>query len=177
MKGFGRILIIAAMLFSFSSVHAELEPQWPKGTMIGNVNAGFFGVDYGVSVSFDYVLFDELWAGQFTAGVETCVSVDKKDTNNKFGRASRNVGIMPRATYGINVSRQFEVHATAGLGLGIGEEVFLAREVRGDNFEPFININLLMGCRMFLTDNFAIMTEVGYSYRFPQVRLGFSIKR
>ena len=108
MKRIGKFMMIAAMAMASYSASAELEPQWSKGTMM--VNAAIGVQPFGGTVSLDYVLVDEWWKGHFTVGGEFDFSVPYKHETA--------IGITPRATYGLNITPEFEVHVTAETGFG-----------------------------------------------------------
>ena len=99
-------MMIAAMAMASYSASAELEPQWSKGTMM--VNAAIGVQPFGGTVSLDYVLVDEWWKGHFTVGGEFDFSVPYKHETA--------IGITPRATYGLNITPEFEVHVDAPEG-------------------------------------------------------------
>ena len=109
MKRFGKFVMIAAMAMVSYSASAELEPQWSKGTTM--INAGIGVQPFGGTVSLDYVLVDEWWKGHFTVGGEFDFSVPYKHETA--------IGITPRATYGLNITPEFEVHVTAQTGFGV----------------------------------------------------------
>ena len=107
MKRFGKILMVAALAMVSYSASAELAPQWSKGTMMANAELGV--QPFGGAVSVDYVLVDEWWKGHFTVGGE----FDFRSENH-WGA----IGVTPRATYGLNITDQFEVHVAAAMGFG-----------------------------------------------------------
>ena len=162
MKRFGKILMVAAMAIVSYSASAELAPQWSKGTVLVNANAGV--LDAGGDVSVDVVLVDSWWKGHFTVGGEMDFSTPSKD---KVA-----FGLTPRATYGLNITEKFEVHAT--VGLGIGAWTYDDGTTKKD--ESFIMYNEMVGCRFFLLDKLALFSEIGYSYNFSYYRLGLSLK-
>ena len=161
MKKIGKILAIAALAMVSYSASADLAPQWSKGTMIANANLGV--QPFGGSVSLDYVLVDEWWKGHFTVGGE----IDFRSENHWTA-----FGATPRATYGLNITDQFEVHAAVGVGFGLANYKY--NDVKGD--DNFIMWNEFVGCRFFFTDNIAVMAEAGYSNWFPELRAGISFK-
>ena len=108
MKRLGKLLMVAALAVVSYSANAELAPQWSKGTVLVNANVGV--LDTGGDVSVDVVLVDSWWKGHFTVGGEMDFSTLSKD---KVA-----FGLTPRATYGLNITDKFEVHATVGLGIG-----------------------------------------------------------
>lgn len=163
MKRFGKILMVAAMAMVSYSASADLEPQWSKGTMILNANVGV-QPGFGTSVSLDYVLFDDWWKGHFSVGGEIDFSAPHKHETA--------FGLTPRATYGLNITPEFEVHAVAELGMGFKKYDYDG--VHDD--DTFILHSEMIGCRYFFTENFAVMAETGLASWFPEFRAGISIK-
>ena len=98
MKRFGKILMVAALAMVSYSASAELAPQWTKGTVIANAGVGVS--PFGGTISVDYVLVDEWWKGHFTVGgeVDICKPVNYDSA----------IGVTPRATYGLNITDQFD---------------------------------------------------------------------
>ena len=168
MKRFGKILAVAALAMVSYSASAELEPQWEKGTAM--VNAAIGVQPFGATVSLDYVLVDEWWKGHFTVGGEFDFSVPYKD-----GIA---IGLTPRATYGLNITPEFEVHVTAETGLGFRtwetwDPVNNAVEKTSGSFILFGGF---AGCRYFFTENLAVLAEIGGENYFPALRAGITYK-
>ena len=167
MKRFGKILMVAALAMVSYSASAELEPQWSKGTAM--VNAGVGVSPFGGTVSVDYVLVDEWWKGHFTVGGE--IDFGKPYSYNAA------FGFTPRATYGLNITPEFEVHITAQLGFGMRTYSYYDAEkdknvTKSDSFlfaEDFI------GCRYFFMENLAAFAEIGYGgFYFPDLRAGIT---
>ncbi len=166
MKRFGKILMIAALATVSYSASAELEPQWSKGTAM--INAGI-GVDpFGGTVSVDYVLVDEWWKGHFTVGGEFDFSVPYKHETA--------IGITPRATYGLNITPEFEVHVTAETGFGFRTWQYWNGEKDVKTSDSFILFGGFAGCRYFFTDNLAVLAEIGGENWFPALRAGITYK-
>ncbi|MBP5646482.1 MAG: hypothetical protein J6X21_03670 [Bacteroidaceae bacterium] len=162
MKRFGKILAVAALAMVSYGAHAELAPQWSKGTVLLNLEAGV--QPFGGGISVDYVLFDNWWKGHFTVGGEFDFS--------KPAKHWRAAGGTPRATYGLNISPEFEVHASVGVGYG-------AEKYSYDNVtdkKSFIFYNEFVGCRYFFAEGVSVIFEAGYSNWFPEVRGGLSLK-
>ena len=163
MKNFGKILMIAALAMVSYSAKAELAPQYSKGTTMINAELGV-APGFGVSVSLDYVLFDDWWKGHFSVGGELDFAQPYKYQTN--------FGVSPRATYGLNITDQFEVHAMAQMGFGYHK--YDDGVVTGN--ETFIVHSEMVGCRFFFTDNLAVMAETGYSNWMPELRAGITYK-
>ena len=167
MKKIGKILAVAALAIVSYSASAELAPQWSKGTMIANANIGVLP-GFGSSVSLDYVLVDEWWKGHFTIGGELDFSAPYKHETA--------FGFTPRATYGLNITPEFEVHATVAIGFGIHSWEYWNGEKDVKTSDSFILWEEFVGCRYFFTDSFAVMAESGYANWFPSFRVGVSFK-
>ena len=166
MKRFGKFVMIAAMAMASYSASAELEPQWSKGTAM--VNAGIGVQPFGVTASFDYVLVDEWWKGHFTVGGEFDFSVPYKHETA--------IGVTPRATYGLNITPEFEVHVTAETGFGFRTWQYWNGERDVKDTDTFILWGGFAGCRYFFTDNLAVLAEIGGENWFPALRAGITYK-
>lgn len=166
MKRFGKFVMIAALAMVSYSASAELEPQWSKGTAM--VNAGIGVQPFGVTASFDYVLVDEWWKGHFTVGGEFDFSVPYKHETA--------IGVTPRATYGLNITPEFEVHVTAETGFGFRTWQYWNGERDVKDTDTFILWGGFAGCRYFFTDNLAVLAEIGGENWFPALRAGITYK-
>lgn len=166
MKRIGKFMMIAAMAMASYSASAELEPQWSKGTMM--VNAAIGVQPFGGTVSLDYVLVDEWWKGHFTVGGEFDFSVPYKHETA--------IGITPRATYGLNITPEFEVHVTAETGFGIRSWQYWNGERDVKTTDSFILWGGFAGCRYFFTENLAVLAEIGGEDWFPALRAGITYK-
>lgn len=166
MKRIGKFMMIAAMAMASYSASAELEPQWSKGTMM--VNAAIGVQPFGGTVSLDYVLVDEWWKGHFTVGGEYDFSVPYKHETA--------IGVTPRATYGLNITPEFEVHVTAETGFGFRTWQYWNGERDVKDTDTFILWGGFAGCRYFFTDNLAVLAEIGGENWFPALRAGITYK-
>ena len=166
MKRIGKFMMIAALAMVSYSASAELEPQWSKGTMM--VNAAIGVQPFGGTVSLDYVLVDEWWKGHFTVGGEFDFSVPYKHETA--------IGITPRATYGLNITPEFEVHVTAETGFGIRSWQYWNGERDVKTTDSFILWGGFAGCRYFFTENLAVLAEIGGEDWFPALRAGITYK-
>ena len=166
MKRIGKFMMIAALAMVSYSASAELEPQWSKGTMM--VNAAIGVQPFGGTVSLDYVLVDEWWKGHFTVGGEFDFSVPYKHETA--------IGITPRATYGLNITPEFEVHVTAETGFGIRSWKYWNGERDVKTTDSFILWGGFAGCRYFFTENLAVLAEIGGEDWFPALRAGITYK-
>ena len=166
MKRISRVLAVAAMAMVSYSASAELAPQWSKGTAM--INAGIGVQPFGGTVSFDYVLVDEWWKGHFTVGGELDFSIP--------GKHETAIGVTPRATYGLNITPEFEVHVTAETGFGFRSWQYWNGEKDVKTTDSFVLVGGFAGCRYFFTDNLAVLAEIGGENWFPALRAGITYK-
>ena len=166
MKRFGKFVMIAALAMVSYSASADLEPQWSKGTVIANAGIGV--APFGGTISVDYVLVDEWWKGHFTVGGEFDFSVPYKHETA--------IGVTPRATYGLNITPEFEVHAMVATGFGMRSWKYWNGEEDVKTTDSFILWEDYVGCRYFFVDNLAVYAEIGYANWFPALRAGISFK-
>jgi opacity protein-like surface antigen len=124
MKVKGLLVAAAAAMLCFGAQNASaIESPNHEGDFFLNIQGGMFS-EYngglGASVSGDYVLVNSWWKGHFTIGgfVGTSTSKDEYKINGQkvYDERFTNFSIMARATYGLNITDRFEVHACAMTG-------------------------------------------------------------
>lgn len=166
MKVKGLLVAAAAAMLCFGAQNASaIEAPNHEGDFFLNIQGGMFS-EYsgglGASVSGDYVLVNSWWKGHFTIGgfVGTSFSQDKHD----WGKQSfTNFSIMARATYGLNITDRFEVHAGAMTG-----PVYHSWKYKyesgytvdhADDHEFTFGGAGVAGIHFMLSDNFALTSE------------------
>lgn len=174
-----KILLLSAVAFLMlaTSFKAQaIEDPNPKGTFVLGAQVGFLpGI--GASVFGDYVLVDSWWKGHFTVGGELfyshygrrVVGYDDRFTYNDFAFAAR-------ATYGLNITSQFEVHAGVVTGVGFSRWGW---HYQGDyNKESYVGLCIggLAGVRYFFTESFGVTAEVQYTSYSPYANVGVVFK-
>ena len=175
------LLLAVALLSLATSFKAQaIEDPNPKGTFVLGAQVGFLpGV--GASVFGDYVLVDKWWKGHFTVGGElffrhygrTYAELDGysyKYSYNDFAFAAR-------ATYGLNITSKFEVHA--GVVTGVGFSRWGWKNVEGNHsHESQVGVCYggLAGVRYFFTPSFGVTAEVQYSGYGPYTNVGVVFK-
>jgi len=162
------IAILAVAIIGLSSAFSAkaIEDQWSKGTMVVGGMAGFYpGI--GGALTGDYVLVDSWWMGHFTVGAQ----INFRHWNVAPGYYSYNdLAVAPRATYGLNISDKFEVHAGVMAGLGVR---FWSD---GTGTYPGLCYGGLAGARFFFTENFGAVAELNYSGYGPYLNAGVAYK-
>lgn len=157
-------LVVAAAVAAPYSAKA-IEGPFPKGTLIYGLQAGLYpGI--GGSLYGDCVIVDSWWKGHFTVGAQ--LGFRHWSHSGDMGWVYNDLAVVPRATYGLNITRNFEVHAGALLGLG----------VRFYDKESHLGLCYggLTGLRYFLSEGFALSAEFNYSGFGPWLNAGVALK-
>ena len=170
MKVKGLLVAAVAAMMCFGAQNASaIEAPNHEGDFNLNVMGGFlseYDGGVGVSVSGDYVLVNSWWKGHFTVGGFVEYNVDKYKYAEYWDRCYSNFSIMARSTYGLNITDKFEVHAGAMAGFTHWSYKYKAKN-GGDEYKPGDDDTKgndpngagLVGCRFYLTDNFALTAE------------------
>lgn len=172
MKKIVAILAVAVLAMSAAFSAKAIEDPWVKGTKVAGVQVGFLpGI--GGSAYFDYVLVDSWWKGHFTVGGEILYrhwSTGYSDYVYNYN----DFGFAPRATYGLNITNQFEVHAGVLAGIGVSTWGWSDEHHKESSFG--LCYGGLAGIRYFFTDSFALSAEVQYSGYGQYANVGVAFK-
>ena len=185
-KGLFVAAVAAMMCFGVQKASAIEAPNH-EGDFTLNIQGGLFS-EYdggmGVNVSGDYVLVNSWWKGHFTVGgfVGTSMSKDQYKYEGKKYWECRytNFALMARATYGLNITDIFEVHAGAMTGpifhnwkYKYENGITVDHE---DDHEFIFSGAGVAGIRFFLSDNFAITSEIIGGPHLTYFNAGISLK-
>lgn len=174
MKRIFAILTIAAIGFSFAPKANAIEDQWGKGTMVVGAMAGYYPGIGGVLTG-DYVLVDSWWKGHFTVGAQVNYRYWKFSESGRYN----DLAAAPRATYGLNITDKFEVHAGVMIGLGYRAHTVytgLGTEEKHKETKLGLCYGGLAGVRFFFTENFGVQAEFNYSGYGPYANAGIAFK-
>ena len=170
MKKIIAILAVAAACMVAANSAKAIEDQWSKGTMVAGAMFGYYpGI--GGSITGDYVLIDSWWKGHFTVGGEFLYR-HWGSVVSSYNYSYNDFGFTPRATYGLNLSDKFEVHAGVLAGLGLSTWGWDGNHARSLGFL----YGGLAGLRFFFTDSLALSAEVQYSGYGPYANVGVAFK-
>lgn len=192
MKKLLSVTAAGLLLFATSFQARAIEDPDPVGSITASAYLGLLpGV--GANAAADYVLINKWWKGHFTVGGYAGLYGDKtSDSVSVSGVTAKNstkyhyFTVMPRATYGLNITDSFEVHAGTMVGMQFsysktkGSVSSSAAGVDGKEKKSETSLGVaygeLVGCRYFFTDNFGVSAEcsvgtvtylnLGISYRF-----------
>ena len=184
MKVKGLLVAAVAAMLCFGAQNASaIEAPNHEGDFNLNAHAGFVpGI--GANVSADYVLVNSWWKGHFTIGGYVSFNRDVdvyKGVGYKYEQVYSNFAVMARATYGLNITDRFEVHAGAMTGPCFRSWNYEVKDgaytfTDDDDKETVVDGAGVAGCRFFLSDNIALSAElIGGLYQ-SYLNLGISFK-
>lgn len=169
------LVMVAFMTLAVSQTAQAIEDPNPKGTVTLGARCGFFpGV--GANIVGDYTLVDSWWKGHFTVG--GYLGFNTRAWHHTYaylnGTADyverwTNLAVMPRATYGLNITDDFEVHVCVMLGAAYHRWTYhWENEVYDNVYNPGDSWHFIqgegVGCRYFFTPNFGVEAEINYFY-------------
>ena len=153
MKKVFMLAMVAFLTLAVSQKAQAIEDPNPKGTIVLGAQAGLFP-GFGAAVFGDYVLVDSWWKGHFTVGGELLFR-----HYGSSGYAYNEFAVCGRATYGLNITKNFEVHA--GTLIGVGLSTWGGRTDIESSILPCWGG--LSGVRYFFNKNFGVTAEVQWT--------------
>ncbi len=169
MKKVFMLVMVAFMTLAMSQKAQAIEDPNPKGTFVLGARAGFYP-GWGSNVVGDYTLINNWWKGHFTVG--GYVGFNTRAWHHDYVGSTyverwTNFAVMPRATYGLNITKDFEVHAGFMMGVAYHRWTYhWDNEVYNNVYEPGEDWNFIqaevVGCRYYFTPNFGVEAEVNY---------------
>ena len=163
MKKVFMLVMVALMTLGVSQKAQAIEDPNPVGTLVLGARfnmepgPGYFGV--GANVVGDYTLFNHWWMGHFTLGGYI---------GSNFHTHMPQFTFMPRATYGLNITEDLEVHAAVMMGLGVRFNTALNH--------VFFSHGELTGVRYYFTPNIGAEAELGYVYCMGYFHIGVTVR-
>lgn len=168
--------LIAVSVLSLAAAFNASAIVTPDETGTIKVGARIGVLPLGASASADYVLVNSWWKGHFTVGGYFGMSTISAGAYG-IKVVDNNISLMPRATYGLNITDQFEVHAGAVTGVYFcntktknGSSVSLSSRNAGFDYGTFV------GCDYFFSNSFGVTAELGYFGLMPYANAGVVFK-
>ena len=169
MKKVFMLVMVAFMTLAMSQKAQAIEDPNPKGTTVigirGNFEPGYHYFGVGANVVADITIVDSWWKGHFTVGGYV---------GSNFYSHISHLTVMPRATYGLNITKDFEAHV--GVMSGIGFRHWGSDYYYGVSNDWYFTHGEVLGCRYFFTPNIGVEAEVGYVYTMGYLNAGLTIK-
>ncbi len=175
------LAMVAFMTFAVSQKAQAIEDPNPKGTMVIGVRGGFYP-GFGGNVVADYTLINSWWKGHFTVGAYAGYNTRSYHydyTYYSYTSRYSNIAVMPRATYGLNLTKKFEVHAGVMLGVNyqIDKWVYDGGYSANETHNHFYFAHgEFAGVRFMFTDKIGVEAEVVYSGYQSYFNAGLTIK-
>lgn len=177
MKKVFMLVLVALMTLGVCQKAQAIEDPNPKGTMIIGIRGGLYP-GFGANVVGDYTLVDSWWKGHFTVGAYAGYNSRSYHWSYYTSHYS-NFAVMPRATYGLNITKQFEVHAglMAGFNFQLDRWVYDSPNIDNDSHTSFhFTYAELAGVRYMFNEKFGAEVELVYSGYMSYFNAGVTIK-
>lgn len=186
MKKVIMLVMVAIMTLAVSQKAQAIEDPNRKGTTVIGLRAGFLP-GFGSSATVDITAVNNWWKGHFAVGAYAGFNfpftrhiVD--GTNYDVIERTVNIGIMPRASYGLNITRDFEVHAGVMMGAAMWQHTYKYLDNGHGGFENHSESHWnfchseFVGARYYFTPNFGVEAEANYSNYMSYLNVGFTFK-
>ena len=172
--------MVALMTLAVSNQAQAIENPNPKGTKVLGLHAGYYP-GFGFNATFDYTLVDSWWKGHFNVG--GYLGFNSRSYNYAYYRDRwTNFALMPRATYGLNITKEFEVHAGVMLGLCMHRWAYTYDDgyYYGDIATSDTDWNFchgeVLGARYMFTPKFGAEVEFNYCGYMSWFNVGVTMK-
>ena len=161
MKKLFSIIAVALVALAASVEANAIEDPDQPGTIKGGAYLGVAHRSVGTVVTADYVITD-IWKGHLSGGVflgfnDVIYGLDWRDYR---------IGLLPKVTYGLNITDKTEVHLSEMIGLVLAEDEWKGIVER--QFTTFPSI----GGSYKISDNMAVAVELCTSVYMPVINVG-----
>lgn len=186
MKRIYSLLLAVVVSASLTAPAFAIEDQDPKGTSVVSAFVGpkfvlgiYSGLNFGVSpnLTYDYVLFDNLWKGHLTVGGTVGGHIVGGIHMESGVQTQTSFWFGTRELYGLNLGSGFEVHAgfMEGLGWLTNRVVHTDGTITGKPSFKFL-FGAIVGARYYFSPNFGVSLEL-HSASLPSwLNIGISYK-
>lgn len=172
MKKVFMLVMVALMTLGVSQKAQAIEDPNPIGTLVVgvrcNMEPGYHYFGAGANIVGDYTLIDHWWIGHLTVGGFIGSNFNTLHMSH--------FAFMPRVTYGLNITNDFEVHAALMLGLGVRHLSLKHYPEDYDYNRVYFAHGELLGCRYYFTPNIGVEAEMGYTYTMGYFNVGVTFR-
>lgn len=181
MKKVIMLVMVAIMTLAVSQKAQAIEDPNRKGTTVIGLRAGFLP-GFGSSATVDITAVNNWWKGHFAVGAYAGFNVNNFNRYNDYKDYYVHFGIMPRASYGLNITRDFEVHAGVMMGAAMWQHTYKYLDNGHGGFEHhsendwFFCHGEFIGVRYYFTPNFGVEAEANYSNYMSYLNVGFTFR-
>ena len=164
------LVMVALMTLGVSQKAQAIEDPNPVGTLVlgarFNMEPHYLYFGAGANVVGDYTLFNHWWMGHFTVGGYI---------GSNFHSHTSQFTFMPRVTYGLNITEDFEVHVAVMAGLGVRH--LSHKYYPNVDYRPvYFSHGELAGVRYYFTPNIGAEAELGYVYTMGYFNFGVTFR-
>lgn len=164
-KLFMAMMMACVLAITFTPKANAIENPYSEGTFLLSAHFGFTpGI--GMNVVGDYVLINEWWKGHFTVGGYLGFNTRSYDYYG-YDQNYSNFSVLPRATYGLNITDDFEVHAGMVSGLTVRSWKYRYHDSSSvrydDDTDVRFSIGPVVGCKYFVSEGFGLSAEMCYA--------------
>lgn len=177
MKKVFMLALVAVMTLGVCQKAQAIEDPNAKGTLVIGVRGGIYP-GFGGNVVADYTLINKWWKGHFTVGAYAGYNTRTYHWVTYTSHYS-NIAIMPRATYGLNLTKSLEVHAGVMLGMNIQLDTWRydSEYLTDERYTHYyFSHGELLGARYMFTPKFGAEVEFVYSGYQSYINAGVTIK-
>ena len=181
MKKVIMLVMVAIMTLAVSQKAQAIEDPNRKGTTVIGLRAGFLP-GFGSSATVDITAVNNWWKGHFAVGAYAGFNVNNFNRYNDYRDYYVHFGIMPRASYGLNITRDFEVHAGVMMGAAMWQHTYKYLDNGHGGFENHSESHWnfchseFVGARYYFTPNFGVEAEANYSNYMSYLNVGFTFR-
>lgn len=181
MKKVFMLVMVAFMTLAVSQEAKAIGNPNPKGTSVLGIHAGYYP-GFGANVTYDYTLIDSWWKGHFTVGAYAGYNM-RTYRYTYYRDRWTNFAAMPRVTYGLNLTKDFEVHV--GVMLGIAYHRWSYDWDDGYYYDDddyyygsswHFSHGEIIGARYYFTPKIGVEVELNYSGYMSWFNAGVTIK-
>jgi hypothetical protein len=177
MKKVFMLAMVAFMTLAVSQKAQAIEDPNPKGTLVIGVRGGVYP-GWGGNVVADYTLINSWWKGHFTVGAYAGYNTRIYHWTTYTSHYS-NIAVMPRVTYGLNITKKLEVHAgvMAGVNIQLDRWKYDSPYLTDEKYTHYyFSHGELVGARFMFTEKFGAEVEFIYSGYQSYINAGFTFK-
>lgn len=163
--------VIAALATCLSVSAIELPNE--KGVMTANGHVGLMpGI--GLNGSLDYTLMDDMGPGHFTVG--GFLGFNGSSSVASYNSSAFTFAVLPRVTYGVNFTTDFEAHVGAMAGPGFYSSK--TRAEAGIKKESYVQMScgFVVGAKYFMFGDMGLSAELGYITDMSYLNLGVTYR-
>lgn len=181
MKKVFMLAMVAIMTLAVSQKAQAIEDPNPKGTFVLGIRGGLYP-GFGANVVADYTLVDSWWKGHFTVGAYA--GFNNRHYHYDYSYYAyrsnyMNFAVMPRVTYGLNITKQFEVHVgvMAGMNFQVNKWVYDGGYADTETYSHFyFSHGEAVGARYMFSEKFGAEVEFVYSGYQSYLNAGITLK-